>query len=283
MNLQNVELLVCTNGNASTRAALHYGVWVAELLQLPIHLLGISEHPRLGAGVEKLSVEVIKEMETRGISFRVSFDQGRASAVIAKYAHQGRNITVAGPLGRPVWRRYIQGRSFRRLMARIETPIIYVPEARIPVKHILYCTGGLAYSRSVARLLVMLAKTNQARITLMHVVEPVTLDYPVAQKVHAHWQDIVHTDTPQGRNLRTALMELEQAEIEHDVKLCHGNAIQEIVREIRQADYDLIGMGSMYSAQGLRHLYMPNVTAEVAETCGRPLITVRAGSDLLNE
>ncbi len=36
----------------------------------------------------------------------------------------------------------------------------------------------------------------------------------------------------------------------------------------------------MYSTQGIRYLYMPNVTAEIAETSGRPLLTVRAGYDL---
>jgi nucleotide-binding universal stress UspA family protein len=267
----------------STRPALKYGVWLADLLKLPVHLLGINEHHSRARRLEKLCDEAILDLESRGIPYQVSFDQGRASLVIAGYAQKDRYLTVVGPLGRPIWRRYLQGRSFRRLMAHIETPIVYVPEACIPIKLILLCIGGLAYSRSVARLALLLAKVNQARITLMHIVEPLTLDYPVAQKVHERWQDVVHTDTPQGRNLRAVLADCEKADVLYDLKICQGNAVQEIHRELRQGDYDLVGMGSMYSSQGLRHLYMPNVTAEVAETAGRPVITVRAGYDMLGE
>lgn len=282
MNQKKLEILVCTNGNLSTRPALKYGIWISELINLPVHLLGIAEKPASSAGVEKLIGEALQDLDSKGIPHRVTFDKGRASVVIARYAHQSQSITVAGPFGRPVWRRTIQGRTFRRLMARIETPIIYVPEARIPIKHILLCTGGLAYSRSVTRVALMLARVSQARITLMHVVEPATLDYPVAQRIQENWQDVIHTDTPQGRNIKAILSDCEQAEVRHDLKIFYGNAIQEINREIRHSDYDLVGMGSMYSAQGLRHLYMPNVTAEVAETCGRPVITVRAGNELLD-
>ncbi len=148
--------------------------------------------------------------------------------MIARYARQGSNITVAGPLGRPLWRRYIQGRSFRRLMAKIETPIVYVPKSRIPIRKILFCTGGLAYSHSVAKLLALLARANQANITLIHIVEPVTLDYPTAQKIQKNWQDIVNTDTPQGMNLRAILALFEKAEIQNDVKISYGTAIKEI-------------------------------------------------------
>jgi hypothetical protein len=34
-------------------------------------------------------------------------------------------------------------------------------------------------------------------------------------------------------------------------------------------------MGSLYSAHGLRQLYAPNVTAEVAEVIGCPVLSVR--------
>jgi hypothetical protein len=37
----------------------------------------------------------------------------------------------------------------------------------------------------------------------------------------------------------------------------------------------LVCMGSPHSAHGLRQMYAPNVTAEVAETIGCPVLTVR--------
>ncbi len=51
--------------------------------------------------------------------------------------------------------------------------------------------------------------------------------------------------------------------------------IEEILGELEEGDYDLVCMGSQHSAQGLRQLYAPNVTAEVAEVIGCPVLTVR--------
>jgi hypothetical protein len=42
-------------------------------------------------------------------------------------------------------------------------------------------------------------------------------------------------------------------------------------------------MGSAYSAHSLRHLYMPNVTAEVSEVVAIPLLSVRLGYELSRE
>jgi len=45
-------------------------------------------------------------------------------------------------------------------------------------------------------------------------------------------------------------------------------------------EYDLICMGSPHSAHSLRHLYTPNVTAEVAEAANCPILTARYSPEL---
>jgi nucleotide-binding universal stress UspA family protein len=51
--------------------------------------------------------------------------------------------------------------------------------------------------------------------------------------------------------------------------------VEEVLKEIKQGDYDLVCMGSPYSSHSLLHLYTPNVTAEVAETAHIPILTAR--------
>ena len=207
---------------------------MAGLLNLPVHILGIAERPGRRESVERLVRETQQALERLNISHRVTYDQGRGSVIIAKYARGERNIAVVGPLGRPIWRRYLQGRSFRRLLAQIETPILYVPQARIPIKRILLCMGGLGYSFGVACLLILLAQASAAQVTLMHVVEPVTLDYPLAKEVHENWKEILQTDTPQGRNIKKAIEQWKNADILPKFKVCHGSAVSEILNEARE-------------------------------------------------
>ena len=75
--------------------------------------------------------------------------------------------------------------------------------------------------------------------------------------------------------MRNALDKASEKNVQANLKLRQGNVIEEILAELREGDYDFVCMGSLYSAHGLRQLYAPNVTAEVAEVIGCPVLTVR--------
>lgn len=283
MSKAPLSLLLCTNGIKSGQAALEYGVWLAELLGWPVVLLGVVEQPENRFAVDELVQFTAQRLEQKNIACQIHIEAGEPARIIAEWAHRGRFITVFGPLGRPAWRRFVQGRSFRHLMAAIETPLLYVPRLRLPLRRILLCLGGLEYGLGVQRLCIYLAKKAGAQVTVLHVVEPVTLDYPIARQVMENWEKILQTETPQGRNLRQAMKAIEQAGLSLDFKVLHGSPVTEILNEARRGDYDLIGLGSPYSAHALRHLYLPNVTAEVAETAGLPVLSVRLDRELIGE
>ena len=280
MSENTFRLVLCTNGHEPTRPALDYGIWLAGLLQAPVLLLGVLEHEEDRQTLDRLLAETAGRLAGEGIEFEQLVRTGRASIQISEQVCDGNSLTVFGPFGRPLWRRWVRGRTFRRLLARISTPMIYVPEARIPLKQALVCMGGLGHAFSMEHLVLNLARVTGASITLLNVVEPVTLAYPVAQEVHTHLDALLKTDTPQGRNLSLALEEARGEGLEVKMKVRHGSVVSEILEEVREGDYDLVGLGSPYSAQSLRHLYMPNVTAEVAEAIDRPVLTVRSGEDV---
>jgi len=276
MSANGLQILLCTNGSDESHPALEYGVWLAKLLNLPVQLLGVIEGLDSQHAVQKQVRESEQMFQSAGIQFQVEIAKGRGSVVIGRYASQSRYITVVGPLGRPLWRRLFQGRSFRRLLKLIQTPLIYVPRIKLPLTRLLLCMGGLGYAHSVKQQCIILAKATGAKITVLHIVEPANLDYPVAREMHLHWKNILETETPQGRNLRQALHDIEIAGIEVTFKVRNGNPVHEIIAEYKKGAYDLIGLGSPHSAHSLRHLYLPNVTAEVAETAECPVITARA-------
>jgi nucleotide-binding universal stress UspA family protein len=250
-------------------------------LGAPVVLLGMIEDPGQQEAVEQVMEETAQKLRAAQVDYRLVFEKGRGPAVIASYAHRGRYITVFGPFGRPAWKRIVQGRSFRRVLERVETPLLYVRQAHLQLRRILICMGGLDYAASVEHLGLYLAQAVNASVTLLHIVEPITRDYPVARELHDHWREILETDTPQGRNLKAALEEVKEAGLQADFKVRHGSVVHEILDEVHGGGYDLVGMGSAYSAHSLRHLYTPNVTAEVAEVLDIPVLTVRQGYDLL--
>jgi nucleotide-binding universal stress UspA family protein len=270
------RLLLCTNGCETTRPSLAYGAWLAGLLKVPVTLLGIVEAAVQQTSVQTLTQQTEETLKNNKIQYKLIIDKGHAPDVIAHHAMRAEHsLVVVGPLGRPAWRRLMMGRSFRQLMARIQRPILYVPKEHLQLQKVLVCMGGLGYADTVIQLSVRFAELTGADVTLLHVVEPITLDYPTSHEIFEHLENIQETNTPQGRNLRAALQLIHAAGLTARLKVRRGSVVNEILDEISAGHYDLVGMGSAYSVHSLRHLYMPNVTAEVGESVPCPILTVR--------
>jgi nucleotide-binding universal stress UspA family protein len=78
-----------------------------------------------------------------------------------------------------------------------------------------------------------------------------------------------------GRSLRKALELAKQAGLNAKVVAREGHIVEQILAEIKEGEYDIVCMGSSYSAHSMRQLYTPNVTAEVAEAAHCPVMTAR--------
>ena len=274
------DLLITTNGFKGTWPGIEYGAWMASHLGTKVTLLGVTEklspaqiddhHP-----LEDVFERAVSLFQQKGVEYSLEVRNGDAENVIPQKAKEGNFITVLSPLGRPQIRRWLTGRSIRYLMEQISGPILYVPQARIPLRKILICIGGLGYEVTAEHLAVQMAVKCNAEIALLHVVPPVDLDYPTAREVSKNWQHLVDTNTPPGRSLRQAIKTIEEAGLKSTVRARQGNVVEEIQAEVKEGDYDLLCMGSPYSGSALRQLYAPNVTAEVAESAHCPTLTAR--------
>jgi nucleotide-binding universal stress UspA family protein len=263
------SLLICTNGRPETLPALEMGIHLAESLVVPVTLIGVLERKQEQYSLQEYLERAESQIRQLGVPVHILREEGNLRRAIPRQTREADYLTVIGPLGRPAWKRLVQGRSFRRVLAQVETPILYVPETRWPIQRMLLCLGGLPYTLGIEHIAMYLANRLQTSVTLLHVVEP----------VQEHWKDILHTDTPQGRVLRQAMESMQNAGIQVDFQVRHGSIVHEIKEEIQRQNYELVAMGSPYSAHSLRHLYMPNVTAEVAESVRLPLLTARARYD----
>lgn len=274
------ELLIATNGYIETKQSIEYGAWLADIMRMKITLLGVTEKLNPAAiddhhPLEDIFESAVSLFKGRGVEYSLEVWNGEAEQVIPEKANSGDYITVVSPLGRPPIKRWLTGRSLRPLMEKIQVPILYVPQVRLPLKRMMICTGGLEYTESAESLAMQISKVNHADVTILHVIPPTDLDYPSTRDVRGHVDDLADTDTLPGRNLRKALDLAKEAGLNAKVITRQGNVVEQILAEIKNGDYDLVCMGSPYSAHSLRQLYAPNVTAEVAEVVHCPVLTAR--------
>lgn len=276
-----LEIFIFTNGRPTTLPAVEYGAWLGALLRVPVRLVGLDEEPSPAQideeahPLEDIFTEAVETFRKAGVTYALEVRQGHAEEVIPARVVGLDALVAVGPLGRPPLKRLLAGRSFRHILEHVAAPIVYVPRARLPLKRMLICVGGLGYEATAENIAVRLAQAAQAAVTLLTVVPPIDFDYPEARQVRENWERLAETDTVTGRNLRRGLETARRAGLEASVKVRNGNVVEEILAEAREGNYDLVCMGSPHSARSLRKLYTPNVTAEVAETDLLPVLTAR--------
>lgn len=274
------SLLIATNGFEGTLPVIEYGAWLASNLNIKIVLLGVNERPAPAViddhfPLEDIFARAVELFRQNGAEYQLEVENGNAEEIIPRKARQIECIVALGPLGRPQLRRLIAGRSIRHLMEDIEQPILYVPKSRLPLKRTLICLGGLGYEVTAEHLAMQIAMKSRAEITLLHVIPPTDMEYPTTRNVRENWQHLADTDTPVGRSLRQALDIARQDGLTANIKARLGNVVEEIMLEAREGNYDLLCMGSLYSSNALRQMYVPNVTAEIAEAVDYPVLTAR--------
>jgi nucleotide-binding universal stress UspA family protein len=275
------DLLIFTNGRETTWPAIEYGTWLGASMRTPVTLVGINEAPSPAQideevhPLEGIFTDAIQIFQKNNVEYRLEVLQGHAEEVIPRRVRGLDALTIVAPLGRPPLQRLLHGRSFRHIMAEVSGPILYVPAARLPLKKAVVCLGGLGYEVTAENLAVQMAALAGAELVLLTIVPPIDLDYPAAREVREHWQRLETTDTPAGRSLRQGLEIASRAGVPASVRVRNGHVVEEILSELKEGDYDLVCMGSPYSANALRQLYSPNVTAEVAEAAHCPVLTAR--------
>ena len=108
----------------------------------------------------------------------------------------------------------------------------------------------------------------------LHVIPPVESDHISTAKFEEDTEALV-ADKP-ARALKKAQKDAQVKGVQSNIIVRHGNILNQILEELNAERYDLICMGSSFSdPNNLRHLYAPNVTAEIAEAVNCPILTTR--------
>jgi nucleotide-binding universal stress UspA family protein len=271
-----LNLMAVTNGVEAGWAAIEYAAWLAKHFKTELSLLGIAEADDRDHPLEEMVSRAVSLLQREQVKYSLLVQNGPAEEVLADFARQHEDFLYAlGPLGRSPLKHLLSGRSFRRMMAEIKAPILFVPSLRLPVRKLLVCMGGLEYSLTAEHLGMQVAQFHRASVTLLTVIPPIEFDYPEARRMQAKPETLLESDTLTGHYLRSGLEAAQQVGVEALVKIRQGTVVQEILSEIKAGEYDLVCMGSTYSSHGLRHFFTPNVTAEVAEASLCPLLTAR--------
>lgn len=271
------RILLVTNGCSDSWGTVDYAIWMAMTFSVSITFLGIIEDPEGAYPVQEMFSQAIPHFKREGIEYDLQLINGDSETVLREMKWDGDELLIIGTLGRSSLHHLLMRRTIHQVIEDVPVPILYAREAKKSIENILVCFGGLGHALKAATLAIEIAAHLQAQLTFLHVVPPVDLNYPVAKEILDNWDHLLDTDTPPAQELRTAIKSAEEKGLSARVVFRHGHPIHQIRSELEESNYDLVCMGSSFSDQeSLRHLYAPNVTAEIAEAVNTPILTVRS-------
>ncbi len=141
----------------------------------------------------------------------------------------------------------------------------------LPIKKILVPTDFTVYSDHAIEYAIMVARNFEAKILLVHVIEPMAYSVTDTIQIIDHYSALKTVAGPILRNLQNKLL---KKGLEVDTLLLDGTPYLEIVKRSRQAGIDLIIMGT-HGRTGIKHVLMGSVAERVVRMAPCPVLTVR--------
>ena len=276
-NFMESKILLVTNGCTKGWEVIEYATGMAKLMQASLTLLGVVEKTDEFHPVEEIFSRAITLFQEKGLDYDLQLVNGETEDVLAEMNWNENTYLFVGTLGRPQFRHWLVGRSLRKIIENVPSPIFYAREARLSIKKVLVCFGGLGYTEKAEEIGIQIGNLTGAELTFLHVIPPVEADHLPSKELDNNQGSMI--DAQPARTLKNAQQHALDNGVKSEVIVRHGNIVKQILEELDAQRYDLICMGSSFShTDNLRHLYAPNVAAEIAESVNCPILTARATS-----
>lgn len=181
-----------------------------------------------------------------------------------------------------MWRRGVTGLVFgslpRALLAEVRSDLLIVRKPRTQIARILIAVSTGPAQKQVLRWGGMIAGGFNARPVLFHATEPMPAMFGGLAGADESIARFIRSKTPEARAFQAAAETLRSRKLEPESKLAHGAVEEELVAEARAGNYDLIVLGSSYSATRSSRWLMQRVTQSVVKHAPCPVLVARASS-----
>jgi nucleotide-binding universal stress UspA family protein len=269
-----MKILICVNDLITDEPGLLQGRLIAQHFDTDItllHILPIKKMPGDRDQAEQLLEQANQILEIYPVARKVR--RGDPAKRIIKEARRGNYdlvIVTVSHIGEHPQASAIH----RQLLKDIPCCLLVVKNPRADVRRMLICTSGLQLAEPVIEVGARFALAFNAEVSLFHVAANVPTMYTGLKSIEETLSGLLQTDTPVSRHLHRGAEILAGYNVEAELKLRHGEAVYEIVREIDLENYDMVVIGSTGANTRLEKLLYGNLTEEIVDAVGIPTLVV---------
>lgn len=269
-----MRILVCVAGRPDDQLPVRAAGIIARITQSPLTLVHVVGREEDRAAGERTVASLRDALPGQRVETRVRV--GAPPAEILAAAEAGDyDLVVVGAHEPTGLKEHLLGSVTAQTIRQAPISVLVAREVRPSLKRILICTGGTDVADKAVETGAWLAQAADARASLLHVVTPVASMYTGLGEIDEGLSELLQTETPVARHLRHGAEILDGRQVDAELKLRYGVAADEIVREAREGDYDLIMMGVAEKEARLSRWALGNVTREVVAKAPRSVLVVK--------
>lgn len=222
-----------------------------------------------------------------GVTFRQEVIEGDPASVIVDVAGQRRmDAIVMTTRGYSGLTRWTLGSVSEKVMRAAPSPVVIVREAR-PLKQILVPLDGSEHAERALPHAFWLARQNNARLTLLYVVEPFVALMPSTlgwEHMSAQVDETANEALARqaAEYMETIALRYSTVDFLAEAVVRHGATAETILQYAGEIGADLIAMAT-HGRTGLRRWVYGSVTEKVLRGVHAALLVVRVPKHLLND
>jgi nucleotide-binding universal stress UspA family protein len=273
-----MHMLICSIGSKRRKSTLRFAKEVARALAARATLLGVVYGKGEPEELEQFLGEAASELQEDGIEISVRVEKGNPEdVVISEMQAAAYDLVTLGALGTKRSHHRFLSSVAMRIIERAESSVLVVKGDRPSLSRVLICASGAEVGHLPVWAGAAVACGAHAKATVLHVVDALPSMYTGLEQMEETLTELLRSDTAKSRELKWAA-QVVKAECDiSELKLRRGIAADEILREGKYGDYDLIVIGSSRSAGGIVRALMGDLTREIVTRAERPVLVVRPG------
>jgi nucleotide-binding universal stress UspA family protein len=258
-----MKILICNDGSEQAERAMRLGASIAAASQAEVTLLAIQE----SAGATQALLDSLKRgqsfLEDKKIHAELITKSGKPIEEILKRTRETvYDLVVIGAARKENRGAFWMSSKTYKLIKEVRSPVLSVAGKSGSINRILICSGGKRYIDDAVLLTGKIASGLGATVALLHVTSepPGILSYLPHMELST--EAVLRSQSELGQNLRREKETLESLSVRTEVKLRHGEVLREILREIRDGNYDVVVTGSALS-HSFRTYVLGDITREI--------------------
>ena len=272
-----MNILICSDGTPASDNAVRLGSGVARAIKSRVTLLGIAENPGEEQPLRQALDRETDMLQSMGVERQTVIQTGEPiSQILDETSVKKYDFIVIGSRRTEASGHFWRSRRTYEIIKAVEPPVLVAIGACERISRILLCSGGKHFIDPAVRLTGTLAAALHAEVTLFNVMAEPPAIYAHLIELEEDVDALLRSGSELGRNLLAEKKALEKLGVAVKVRIRHGFIVDQLLKEMREGNYDLIVSGSSRARGPLRHYIMGDVTEAILENAECSVLVARS-------